>query len=65
MKKYFDYVATHELNDLFHTGQSQVYMHKPYPNPNPNPNTGIKGTKVKVFGTSMDTPGRSELIGSS
>ena len=27
--------------------------------------TGIRGVKIKVFGTSMDTPGRSELLGSS
>ena len=25
--------------------------------------TGINGVKVKVFGTSMDTPGRAELMG--
>ena len=43
LKKYFDFAAKFELNDLFHNG--------------------IDGIKVKVFSTSMDTPGRAELLG--
>ena len=42
-KKYYNFAATYELNDLFRTG--------------------VDGVKVKVFSTSMDTPGRSELLG--
>ena len=42
-KKYYDFAARYELNDLF--------------------NTGVNGVKVKVFSTTMDTPGRSELLG--
>ena len=63
-KKYFDWMAEFELNDLFHTGKSQIL-----------PVTifvslsiivlcaGVDGVKVKIFSTSMDTPGRSELMG--
>jgi len=43
LKKYFDFAAKFELNDLFYNG--------------------IDGIKVKVFSTSMDTPGRAELLG--
>ena len=43
-KKYYDFAARFELNDLFHTG--------------------VDGVKVKVFSTTMDTPGRAELLGS-
>ena len=43
VKKYYDFIANYELNDLF--------------------TTGINGVKVKIFSTSMDTPGRSELMG--
>lgn len=43
VKKYYDFIAEYELNDLYHTG--------------------IDGVKVKVFSSSMDTPGRSELMG--
>ena len=42
-KKYYDFAAKFELNELFHVG--------------------IDGVKVKVFSTSMDTPGRAELLG--
>ena len=45
LKKYFDFAAKFELNDLFYNG--------------------IDGIKVKVFSTSMDTPGRAELLGNS
>lgn len=45
LKKYFDFAAKFELNDLFHNG--------------------IDGIKVKVFSTSMDTPGRAELLGNA
>ena len=43
MKKYFDWAAAYELNDLA--------------------NIGVDGVKVKVFGTSMDSPGRAEMVG--
>lgn len=43
VKKYYDFIAKYELNDLF--------------------TTGIDGVRVKIFSTSMDTPGRSELMG--
>lgn len=43
VKKYYDFMATYELNDLFVTG--------------------VSGVKVKIFSTSMDTPGRAELMG--
>ena len=43
LKKYFDFAAKYELNDLFYNG--------------------VDGIKVKVFSTSMDTPGRAELLG--
>ena len=42
-KKYYDFAAKFELNDLCETG--------------------VSGVKVKVFGTTMDTPGRAELLG--
>ena len=42
-KKYFDFFAEYELNDMFHHG--------------------IHGVKIKIFATSMDTPGRAELLG--
>ena len=42
-KKYFDFAAKYELNDLYHNG--------------------LDGVKVKVFSSSMDTPGRAELLG--
>ena len=42
-KKYYDFAAKFELNEMFHAG--------------------IDGVKVKVFSTSMDTPGRAELLG--
>lgn len=43
VKKYYDFIARYELDDLF--------------------DNGVNGVKVKVFSTSMDTPGRSELMG--
>lgn len=43
LKKYFDFAAKYELDDLFYSG--------------------VDGIKVKVFSTSMDTPGRAELLG--
>ena len=42
-RKYWDFAAAYELNDLF--------------------DNGIEGVKIKIFGTSMDTPGRAELLG--
>ena len=42
-KKYFDFAARYELNDLFHDG--------------------VEGVKVKMFSSSMDTPGRAEMLG--
>ena len=45
VKKYYDFMATYELNDLFYNG--------------------VGGVKMKIFSTSMDTPGRSELMGES
>ena len=39
-KKYFDFAAKYELNDLYHNG-----------------------VQVKVFASSMDTPGRAEMLG--
>ena len=42
-KKYFDFAAKFELNDLYHVG--------------------VDGVKVKIFSSSMDTPGRAELLG--
>ena len=42
-KKYFDFMADHELTSLY--------------------NDGVDGMKVKVFTSSMDSPGRSELMG--
>ena len=44
-KKYYDFMAHFELNELFHTG--------------------VAGMRVKIFCTSMDTPGRAELMGDS
>lgn len=43
VKKYYDFMAEYELNELFHTG--------------------IDGVKIKIYSSSMDTPGRSELMG--
>jgi len=42
-KKYYDFMAKFELNELFHKG--------------------VAGMRVKIFCTSMDTPGRAELMG--
>lgn len=42
LKKYYDWAATFELNELA--------VH------------GIEGVKIKHFGTSLDTPGRSEIL---
>ena len=42
-KKYFDFAAKFELNELY--------------------TTGVCGVKVKIFSSSMDTPGRAELLG--
>lgn len=42
-KKYYDWMATYELNDLFYKG--------------------VEGVFVKIFSSSMDTPGRAELMG--
>ena len=42
-KKYYDFMAKFELNELFHQG--------------------VAGMHVKIFTTSMDTPGRAELMG--
>ena len=42
-KKYYDFMAEYELNELFHEG--------------------VEGVRVKIFTTSMDTPGRAELMG--
>ena len=42
-KKYFDFAAKFELDELFYKG--------------------INGVKVKVYSSSMDTPGRAELLG--
>ena len=42
-KKYYDFAAIYELDELF--------------------NRGIDGVKVRVFGASMDTKGREELLG--
>ena len=42
-KKYYDFAAKFELNDLCETG--------------------VSGVKVKVFGTTIDTPGRNEILG--
>lgn len=68
-KKFFDYVAKRELNDLYETGADSCICHYlsclnfiiHFPI---YCNSGISGVKVKVFGMSMDTPGRSELLGS-
>ena len=42
-KKYYDFAARYELNDLYHKG--------------------VAGIKVKVFTTTLDTPGRHEFLG--
>ena len=42
-KKYFDFAATYELNELY--------------------KDGIDGIKVKVYSSSLDTPGRAEMLG--
>ena len=42
-KKYYNFMAKFELNELFHQG--------------------VAGIRVKIFCTSMDTPGRAELMG--
>ena len=42
-KKYFDFAADFELNELFEQG--------------------VEGVKVKIFATSLDTPGRADLLG--
>merc|ERR1712224_453454 len=42
-KKYYDFAATYELNELYEQG--------------------VEGVKVRVFGTTMDTKGREELLG--
>ena len=64
LKKYYDFAAEYELNTLYHQG-SYVYIHQCHlwyhiisffaP--------GVDGIKVKVFGFSMDTIGRHELLG--
>ncbi len=69
-KKYYDFAAKFELNDLFHQGWDRLlfvnktiilflflFIHRI------TQTTGIDGVKVKVFSTTMDTPGRSELLG--
>ena len=42
-RKYWDFAALYELNELYHRG--------------------VSGVKVKVHGSTMDSPGRSELLG--
>ena len=73
-KKYFDFAARYELDQLYSTGlfngkksPSASPTHPPYVlNKKRSPTlytTGVRGVKVKVFGTSMDTKGREELTG--
>lgn len=65
-KKYFDYVAKRELNDLYETGAGFriCYYLSCFLSTFLYCNLGISGVKVKIFGMSMDTPGRAELLGS-
>lgn len=42
-RKYYDWAATYEMNDLHQRG--------------------VQGVRVIVYGTSLDSPGRSELLG--
>ena len=42
-RKYFNFMARFELNELFHRG--------------------VDGVKFKIYSTSLDTPGRAELMG--
>lgn len=64
-KKFFDYIARRELNELYETGaDSCIVLFIAYLTFTVLFHTGIHGVKVKIFGTSMDTPGRAELLGS-
>lgn len=65
-KKYYDFASTYELQDMYTNGSYVVSIAWATGSPFiPNSITGVDGIKVKVFGTSMDTPGRSELLGES
>ena len=72
LKKYFDFAADFELNSLYYTGILSlsllllllllcifVFFYTV------QRQTGTSGIKVKLFGMSMDTPGRHELLGIS
>ena len=68
-KKYYDFAATFELNDLFDNGKWSFFFYYYFVCLRVtityvlNCVSGVNGVKVKVFSTSMDTPGRSELLG--
>ena len=66
VKKYYDFMATFELDDLFTNGNKSPCHVKKYNLTNvvfACCDAGIDGVKIKIFSTSMDTPGRSELMG--
>ena len=63
-RKYFDFAASYELNEMFHDGNQTFLLFEQYIHSRiPQMHAGVEGVKVKVFSTSMDTPGRSELMG--
>ena len=68
-KKYFDFAATYELNDLFENGKKHLpvclkfYVILSHVSHMRTQYIGVDGVKIKVFSTSLDSPGRSELMG--
>lgn len=63
VKKYYDFMATFELDDLFTNGKHVCVITRKFNLTNVLLTTGVDGVQIKVFSTSMDTPGRSELMG--
>merc|ERR1712224_374006 len=62
-KKYYDFAATYELNELYEQGFCLCVLSHLVLHINVTINTGVEGVKVRVFGTTMDTKGREELLG--
>ena len=63
-KKYYDFAAEFELNDLATKGRCEyMYVINDRDRKFTCLFTGIDGIKVQIFSTSMDTKGREELLG--
>ena len=62
-KKYFDFAIDYELANLYTDGTLLLFFVPLLTLATTHLTTGVSGVKVKVFATSMDTPGRAELLG--